>query len=195
MAPLYDTNEVARLLSASDNAKTSDAKGDKLEETVKTDAELGLDVVPKGLALTDGNAQRTVQFKDGKMVGDPPRFSLQAPPRNETTNPADWGVYVFFSRNRAQLYSHFIPIRLVDQFAEGVGGNLVVDLDLAQVGRSRPEPRDATVSVSKDGGNWRIHWDIDGYQSRSRLTKVDTAALKDQGDCHRFGLDDPQRKA
>ena len=154
-------------------------KGDKLEETVKTDAELGLDVVPKGLALTDGNAQRTVQFKDGKMVGDPPRFSLQAPPRNETTNPADWGVYVFFSRNRAQLYSHFIPIRLVDQFAEGVGGNLVVDLDLAQVGRSRPEPRDATVSVSKDGGNWRIHWDIDGYQSRSRLTKVDTAALKD----------------
>jgi hypothetical protein len=103
---------------------------------------------------------------------------LQAPPKEDDAEAAERGVYVFFSRNRAQLYSHFMPIALTERFAPRPSKPAVIDLDLAQVGRSHPDTRDATVSISKDGSNWRIHWDIRGYLSPSRPTTVETAALE-----------------
>src|SRR5205085_1227031 len=54
-------------------------EGDKLTEVLATDAKLGIDIVARGLTLTDGVARHIVEFKDGKMLSDPPRFGLQAP--------------------------------------------------------------------------------------------------------------------
>jgi hypothetical protein len=155
----------------------AELKGKKFEALAEGDVELGTDIVPKGLTLTDGIARRIVAFKDGKMVGERPRFRLQAPSTSTGAQSNKRGVYVFFSRERAQLYSHFFPIQLVEQFSTELRENPVVDLDLHEVGRSRPEPRDATVSISDDGGNWRVHWDIAGFQTPSRLTKLQAASL------------------
>jgi predicted acylesterase/phospholipase RssA len=85
----------------------AELKGKKFEALAEGDVELGIDVVPKGLTLTDGIARRIVAFKDGKMVGERPRFRLQAPSKSTGAQFNKRGIYVFFSRKRAQLYSHF----------------------------------------------------------------------------------------
>jgi hypothetical protein len=58
-------------------------KGEKLADVVEANAELGIDVVPKGLTLIDSVAHQTAKFEDGKIIGDPPRFLLKAPPKED----------------------------------------------------------------------------------------------------------------
>jgi predicted acylesterase/phospholipase RssA len=79
-------------------------EGDKFKEAVRTDAVLGITVIPNGgLSLIDGEALCSVSFKDGKMLGEPPRFHLQAPAKSSNWLDDECGVYVVFSRDRAGI--------------------------------------------------------------------------------------------
>jgi len=152
-------------------------KGEQLKPLLRnTKAELGIDVVPKGLTLTDGAASRVVRFEDGKMVGDPPHFGLKAPAKDADTEPEPRGVYITFTISGASIYAFFLAIRLVDRFATGPCATQILNLDLEEVAAITVEPRLARLYLTSQGDNWLIWWDIDGVQSVPRPTSAISAA-------------------
>jgi hypothetical protein len=65
----------------------------------------------------------------------------------------------------------------VEQLSAEPRKTLVVDLDLDEVGRSKPERRDATVYLSLNKGVWWVLLDTSGYTSKLRETTLNQSAL------------------
>jgi hypothetical protein len=152
-------------------------KGTKLDPVQKGQVALGVEVVPKGLTLTRGDAFRLVKFKDGAMVGEPPRFALKAPEQRDADDePA--GVYVTFTVTGAIIYSFFLEIRLVGKFSEKPRPGRSIDLDLEQVRAYRNiEPRNALFTVLKKGGPWQVSGVI--FDTGYPLTAADTTIISE----------------
>jgi hypothetical protein len=150
-------------------------KGEYLRMLVKskTSARLDIDVIPKGLTLTEGSASRVVSFEDGRMVAEPPRFRLKAPEKDADTGPAQRGVYVIFTIRGAVVYDFFLEIRLVERLAVGPLTTRVLDLDLEEVGDIRvEEPRAARLGILSEGGSWLVYGNIDGVERTPERTML-----------------------
>ena len=137
-------------------------KETRLDQVKAGEVALGVEVVPKGLTLAKGGAFRLVKFKDGAMVGEPPRFALKAPERDDA-ELAPVGVYVTFTVKGAVVYSFFLGIELVEQLSDTPRPPRTVDLDLEEVRASaKVEPRNAWLTIRKKGGPWEIYGGIYG---------------------------------
>jgi hypothetical protein len=127
----------------------------------KTNAELGIIVLPSGLTLTDGVAGRVVRFEDGKMVGDPPRFRLKAPDKPADAEPQSSTVHIQFMISRAVIYSFDLEINIVDQFVAEPCVARILDLDLQEVAATKvDERRDARLYIYRDREAWRVAWSV-----------------------------------
>jgi len=153
-------------------------KGKKLSALLKTEANLGIEVAPKGLTLPDGIWGRVACFKDGKMIGVPPRFRLEAPRKRAGAENERRGAHITFSIDRAPIYNFFLEIRLVEQLDTSPSTRQVLDLDLEGIVHSKPEPRDARLHITDDGDAWIVGWDIDGHISKSRRSSLNASKLE-----------------
>jgi predicted acylesterase/phospholipase RssA len=141
-----------------------------------TRAVLGIDIVPKGLALMEGGAGRVVRFERGKMVDERPRFRLKAPEQGTDTEPDPRGVYVIFTIAGAVIYDFFLRIRLVEQFADSLSAPRILDLDLEELANTTiEEPRIAGLRIKSKGGHWELYGNIDGIE----LTPISTTVMSE----------------
>lgn len=150
--------------------------GEKLKQFVQSNAKavFSVSVIPKGLILLEGGGGRVVTFENGKMVGEVPRFRLQAPELDDA-EPEPRGFYAVFTILGAVIYSAFLEIKLVAKLAEGPCSPQILDLDLSEIAKIKiDEPRIAEIyTTSEDGGSaWRISGKVNGVHLKSDTTKL-----------------------
>ena len=152
--------------------------GSKLDPVVRGKVRLGVEVIPKGLILVSGGIFRLVTFTDGKMDGDPPRFSLKAPARDDAGSETDpVGVYVTFSIDGAGIYNFFLPVRLVDSFSDAAYAPRSIDLDLKEVAAAKVDyPRFNKLVIISQGDSWTVSGEIDRVDIPGCNTTILSAA-------------------
>ena len=138
-------------------------------------AQLGITVIPQGLTLRAGKASQVARFEGGKMVGDPPRFLLQAPDKEDAAG-LKTGVRVTFTVALASIYTFFLSIQLVDQLAAAPREIPIVDLDLDGIVATTAVPRQANVYVLGRGDAWQVYWKVNEIDGTPELTTVLSAA-------------------
>jgi hypothetical protein len=152
-------------------------KGIQFDPVIRGQVDLGIDIVPEGLTLTDGGAGRLARFKGGKMVGEPPRFGLRAPEKSPDVEPEPRGVQVVFTVAGSMIYSFFLAIRLVDVLTDAPCDPGIIDLDIQAVVDIKVEqPRVARIYCISKGDSWMVYGTIDGRDLTPDLTTLVSAA-------------------
>jgi hypothetical protein len=151
-------------------------RGDRLKQVIRGNADLGIAIFPKGLTLT-GGASGVARFKDGQMIGDPPRFGLKAPEKGPDVEPWPRGVQVVFTVAGSMIYNFFLEIKLVDVLGTAPCETRVIDLDLEGVVAIKvDEPRIANLFVLSKGDVWEVSGTINGDPIRAELTTMISAS-------------------
>lgn len=148
-----------------------------LEDVKQGKVALGVEVIPKGLTLAKGGAFKLVEIKDGKLVGEPPRFELTAPKRSDAElGPA--GAYVTFTVHGAAIYTFFLELHLTDKLSDSPGPPRTINLDLEHVTASvNVEPRYARFTIRKRGGPWQVYGSI--RDGQDELLPDDTTIINE----------------